>query len=79
MIELICSVSWQSIIIVYYLSLYVGIVAGPHEVKLINKLLSDYNSYERPAEVDNAPLKVEFQVTLRSIIDVVRQHFFCTE
>ncbi|XP_067934663.1 neuronal acetylcholine receptor subunit alpha-7-like [Watersipora subatra] len=47
-----------------------GIAAGPHEVRLINMLLKDYNSYERPAEIDNVPLKVEFQVTLRSIIDV---------
>lgn len=50
-----------------------GVAGGPHEVQLINDLLATYNSYERPAEDDNLPLKVEFQVTLRSIIDVVRQ------
>lgn len=49
----------------------VGIVGGPHEVRLINDLLQDYQSYERPSQVDNAALKVEFQVTLRNIIDVV--------
>ena len=50
---------------------FTGVVGGPHEVRLIDDLLGSYNSYERPAAIDNAPLKVEFQVTLRSIIDVV--------
>ena len=56
--------------------IHIGIVAGPHEVRLIDNLLASYNSYERPAEVDNAPLKVEFLVTLRSIIDVVSYRFY---
>ncbi|KAF6024543.1 hypothetical protein EB796_017147 [Bugula neritina] len=47
-----------------------GSLAGEHEVRLINDLLAKYNAYERPAKNDNDPLKVEFQVTLRSIIDV---------
>lgn len=40
-------------------------------MRLINNLIDAYNSYERPAKIDNAILKVEFIVTLRSIIDVV--------
>ncbi|XP_067933036.1 neuronal acetylcholine receptor subunit alpha-7-like [Watersipora subatra] len=43
---------------------------GPHEVRLIRHLLKDYVSQERPALDDHKPLEVEFEITLRSIIDV---------
>lgn len=52
-------------------SLLPGVNSGPHEVRLIDDLMANYNSYERPAENDNDNLKVEFMVTLRNIIDVV--------
>lgn len=58
-------------IVVLLCCLKTGAQAGPHEVRLINDLLANYNSYERPAKVDGEPLKVEFQMTLSSIIDVV--------
>lgn len=48
-------------------------------MQLIDDLMSNYNSLERPAPIDNQPLKVEFQVTLRNIIDVVRNlRYLCT-
>ena len=49
---------------------------GPYEVQLIKDLTANYNPYERPSPVDNKPLKVEFQVTLRNIIDVVSARCF---
>jgi len=46
-------------------------MGGKHEVRLIKKLRESYEPYERPSEDDLKPLLVEFQITLRSIIDVV--------
>lgn len=53
----------------------VEILGGPHEVRLIKDLLKDYVAQERPSEVDSAPLKVEFMISLVSIIDLVGLYF----
>ena len=46
------------------------ILGGPGEVRLINDLLENYNKYERPSEIDNKPLTVQFLITLQQIMDV---------
>lgn len=45
---------------------------GPHEKKLLNHLLSNYNTLERPVANESEALKVKFGLTLQQIIDVVR-------
>ena len=45
--------------------------AGAHERALLNKLLSNYNTLERPVENETEPLQVKFGITLQQIIDVV--------
>jgi hypothetical protein len=47
---------------------------GKYELLLLEKLKNElvgFNIYERPAEQDNANLKVELGLTLQQIIDVV--------
>ena len=46
------------------------ILGGPGEVRLINDLLENYIKYERPSEIDNKPLTVQFLITLQQIMDV---------
>lgn len=45
---------------------------GPHEKKLLNHLLSNYNTLERPVANESEALQVRFGLTLQQIIDVVR-------
>lgn len=44
---------------------------GPHEKRLLNKLLNDYNVLERPVANESEPLLLSFGLTLQQIIDVV--------
>ncbi|GFT73750.1 neuronal acetylcholine receptor subunit alpha-7 [Nephila pilipes] len=43
---------------------------GPHEKRLLNKLLNDYNILERPVANESEPLLLSFGLTLQQIIDV---------
>ncbi|XP_055852189.1 neuronal acetylcholine receptor subunit alpha-7 isoform X6 [Episyrphus balteatus] len=43
---------------------------GPHEKRLLNHLLSNYNTLERPVANESEPLEVKFGLTLQQIIDV---------
>nr|AFN88987.1 nicotinic acetylcholine receptor alpha 6 subunit isoform IX [Bactrocera dorsalis] len=43
---------------------------GPHEKRLLNHLLSTYNTLERPVPNESEPLEVKFGLTLQQIIDV---------
>ncbi|XP_076237556.1 nicotinic acetylcholine receptor alpha6 [Calliopsis andreniformis] len=45
-------------------------LCGPDERRLLNELLSSYNTLERPVANDNETLEVKFGVTLQQIIDV---------
>nr|AFN88985.1 nicotinic acetylcholine receptor alpha 6 subunit isoform VII [Bactrocera dorsalis] len=46
---------------------------GPHEKRLLNHLLSTYNTLERPVSNESEPLEVKFGLTLQQIIDVFEQ------
>lgn len=48
---------------------------GPHEKRLLNNLLSSYNTLERPVANESEPLEVKFGLTLQQIIDVVSFSF----
>ncbi|XP_053609801.1 neuronal acetylcholine receptor subunit alpha-7 isoform X3 [Plodia interpunctella] len=43
---------------------------GPHEKRLLNALLLNYNTLERPVANESEPLEVKFGLTLQQIIDV---------
>ncbi|XP_017758225.1 PREDICTED: neuronal acetylcholine receptor subunit alpha-7-like, partial [Eufriesea mexicana] len=45
-------------------------LCGPHEKRLLNELLSSYNTLERPVANESEPLQVRFGITLQQIIDV---------
>lgn len=42
-----------------------------HEKRLLNTLLAQYNTLERPVANESDPLVVKFGLTLQQIIDVV--------
>lgn len=44
---------------------------GPHEKRLLNNLLGNYNILERPVSNESDALTVRFGLTLQQIIDVV--------
>ncbi|CAH0695529.1 unnamed protein product [Spodoptera exigua] len=44
---------------------------GPHEKRLLNALLANYNTLERPVANESEPLEVRFGLTLQQIIDVL--------
>lgn len=44
---------------------------GMHEKRLLNTLLAQYNTLERPVANESDPLVVKFGLTLQQIIDVV--------
>lgn len=56
-------------------SLIPGSIQGPHERLLLNQLLSNYNTLERPVSNESEPLQVRFGLTLQQIIDVVSIDF----
>ncbi|XP_031776471.1 neuronal acetylcholine receptor subunit alpha-7 isoform X4 [Apis florea] len=45
-------------------------LCGRHEKRLLNELLSSYNTLERPVANESEPLEVKFGITLQQIIDV---------
>lgn len=47
------------------------ILAAPHERRLLNDLLSNYNVLERPVANESEPLIVSFGISLQQIIDMV--------
>ncbi|XP_043210122.1 acetylcholine receptor subunit alpha-type acr-16-like isoform X2 [Amphibalanus amphitrite] len=47
-----------------------GTVQGPHEKRILNDLLKNYNVLERPVANESEPLVVSFGLTLQQIIDV---------
>nr|QRN45447.1 nicotinic ACH-alpha6 receptor [Carausius morosus] len=52
------------------LTLPIGTEQGPHERRLLNELLDNYNTLERPVANESEPLEVKFGLTLQQIIDV---------
>ncbi|XP_063238844.1 neuronal acetylcholine receptor subunit alpha-7-like [Bacillus rossius redtenbacheri] len=52
------------------LTLPTGTEQGPHERRLLNELLDNYNTLERPVANESEPLEVKFGLTLQQIIDV---------
>ncbi|XP_031623467.1 neuronal acetylcholine receptor subunit alpha-7 [Contarinia nasturtii] len=59
----------------YHILLYIFIILkgshqGPHERRLLNTLLKDYNTLERPVSNESDALTVRFGLTLQQIIDV---------
>ena len=48
-----------------------GSVQGPHEKRVLGKLLSDYNVLERPVANESEPIVISFGISLQQIIDVV--------
>lgn len=51
---------------------HTGSHQGPHEKRLLNTLLGNYNTLERPVSNESDALTVRFGLTLQQIIDVVR-------
>ncbi|XP_037079752.1 neuronal acetylcholine receptor subunit alpha-7-like isoform X3 [Pollicipes pollicipes] len=47
-----------------------GSVQGPHEKRVLEKLLNNYNVLERPVANESEPIVVSFGLTLQQIIDV---------
>lgn len=45
-------------------------LGGQHEKRLLNNLLLNYNTLERPVANESEPLEVKFGITLQQIIDV---------
>ncbi|XP_033213484.1 neuronal acetylcholine receptor subunit alpha-7 [Belonocnema kinseyi] len=45
-------------------------LGGKHERSLLNNLLANYNTLERPVANESEPLEVKFGITLQQIIDV---------
>nr|AJV88491.1 nicotinic acetylcholine receptor subunit alpha 6 isoform 3a8b [Bovicola ovis] len=52
------------------LALPKGSIQGPHERLLLNQLLANYNTLERPVSNESDALQVKFGLTLQQIIDV---------
>ena len=48
-----------------------GSLQGPHEKRVLGKLLSDYNVLERPVANESEPIVISFGISLQQIIDVV--------
>ncbi|XP_076641331.1 nicotinic acetylcholine receptor alpha6 [Halictus rubicundus] len=66
----LCMVSAGLQIVLLLTVLPQGSLCGPHEKRLLNALLSTYNTLERPVANESQPLEVKFGITLQQIIDV---------
>ena len=44
--------------------------SGPHERRLINDLLDQYQTLERPVSTESEPLNLKFGISLQQIMDV---------
>lgn len=51
--------------------LFAAVYGGPHERRLLNDLLSNYQVLERPVSNESDVLNVTFSLTLQQVIDVV--------
>lgn len=60
----------------FFLLLITESFQGPHEKRLLNNLLMNYNSLERPVANESEPLEVKFGLTLQQIIDVVSDFIY---
>nr|XP_014089691.1 neuronal acetylcholine receptor subunit alpha-7 isoform X3 [Bactrocera oleae] len=58
------------LLLLFYLITLPESCQGPHEKRLLNHLLSTYNTLERPVANESEPLEVKFGLTLQQIIDV---------
>jgi nicotinic acetylcholine receptor len=52
-----------------------GSLQGQHERRLLNDLLANYDTLERPVANESEALKVRFGLSLQQIIDVVSKGF----
>ena len=48
-----------------------GLYCGPHERRLINDLMSNYKTLERPVANESDAVVLKFGLTLQQIMDVV--------
>ena len=48
-----------------------GILCGPHERRLINDLMANYKTLERPVANESEAIELMFGLTLQQIMDVV--------
>ena len=55
----------------YHSFILSGAYSGPHERRLLNDLLNQYNKLERPAVNESDAVVLIFGLTLQQIIDVV--------
>ncbi|KYN41833.1 Neuronal acetylcholine receptor subunit alpha-7 [Trachymyrmex septentrionalis] len=53
-----------------HFSIFYESLCGRHEKRLLNHLLANYNTLERPVANESEPLEVRFGITLQQIIDV---------
>ncbi|XP_013789590.2 neuronal acetylcholine receptor subunit alpha-7-like isoform X1 [Limulus polyphemus] len=67
--KMVCRISGVLISLLFF-SLLKGSEQGPHERRLINDLLRDYNVMERPVANESEPLLLSFGLTLQQLIDV---------
>ncbi|XP_067620432.1 neuronal acetylcholine receptor subunit alpha-7 isoform X3 [Eurosta solidaginis] len=58
------------LVVLFFLVIIKESCQGPHEKRLLNHLLSTYNTLERPVSNESEPLEVKFGLTLQQIIDV---------
>ena len=49
-----------------------GILCGSHERRLINDLMTNYKTLERPVANESDAVVLKFGLTLQQIMDVVR-------
>ena len=54
-----------------YLIMLLGILCGPHERRLINDLMANYKTLERPVANESEAVVLKFGLTLQQIMDVV--------
>ncbi|KYM81935.1 Acetylcholine receptor subunit alpha-type acr-16 [Atta colombica] len=61
----------RSLIDIRFFSFFIAeSLCGRHEKRLLNHLLANYNTLERPVANESEPLEVRFGITLQQIIDV---------
>lgn len=51
------------------------VLSGANERRLLNDLMAQYNTLERPVYNESEPLIVSFGLTLQQIIDIVSRSF----
>jgi hypothetical protein len=56
----------------HFVSKHTDSIQGPHESRLIKKLMKNYNELSRPVKKETDAVEVVFGMSLQQIIDVVR-------